>query len=150
MIVSHVYNKQRKVRFDLRWLRHFARIALGECLKESNGENPALPQLAEVEISIVSDPAIAAVHARFLEDAEPTDVITFEHGEILISADTAAFNAERFRKPLQAELGLYVIHGLLHLNGFLDEDSGDAARMRRVQNRILKVCLHKAAEKAAA
>ena len=141
MIDVHLYNRQRKVKFDLRWLRGFAGIAAEECLKHSNGENPVLPRLGEVEISIVSDPAIAAVHARFLEDAEPTDVITFEHGEILVSADTAVANAGRFGEPLRSELGLYVIHGLLHLNGFLDGRPADAARMRRVQTRVLKACL---------
>lgn len=151
MIVSHLHNKQRKVKFDLKWLRAFTRTAVTECLKtnarpawtpaRTNDQAPVLPHLTEVEISIVSDSAIAAVHAQFLDDPVPTDVITFQHGEILISSDTARSNAERFRTPLQAELGLYVIHGLLHLNGFLDEAPQDAARMRKVQTRILKACL---------
>jgi len=143
MISTHVYNRQRKVKFDLAWLRRFATLALPECLKNSNGPTPVLPGLPEVEIAIVSDPAIARVHAQFLEDPTPTDVITFEHGEILVSADTARFNAERFGTALEAELGLYIIHGFLHLNGFLDELPEDAAHMAEVQNRILKFCLQK-------
>jgi probable rRNA maturation factor len=141
MIVSQVFNRQRKVKFDLPWLRRFTQAALPVCLESPNGEDPVLPTLLEVEIAIVSDPAIARVHAEFMQDPTPTDVITFEHGEILVSADTARFNAERFQTPLQAELGLYIIHGLLHLNGFVDKEPEDAALMHRVQNRILKYTL---------
>jgi len=140
-IAAHLFNRQRKVKFDLPWLRRFATEALPECLKHSNGSTPVLPTLSEVEVAIVSDPAIAKVHGQFLEDPTPTDVITFEHGEILISADTALYNAKRFGSNLEAELGLYIIHGFLHLNGFLDELPEDAAQMAEVQNRIHQGCL---------
>jgi len=143
MICAHLFNRQRKVKFDLPWLRRFANEALPECLNHSNGTTPVLPNLSEVEVAIVSDPAIAKVHGQFLEDPTPTDVITFEHGEILISADTALSNAEKFGSSLEAELGLYIIHGFLHLNGFLDELPEDAAQMATVQNRIHHDCLRK-------
>jgi len=141
MIATPIYNRQRKIKFDLAWLRSFAQTAFPECLKHSNGPSPVLPHLTEVEVSIVSDPAIAKVHAQFMDDPTPTDVITFEHGEILVSADTARLNAERFGTALEAELGLYIIHGFLHLNGFLDELPEDAAAMAQVQNQILQHCL---------
>jgi probable rRNA maturation factor len=137
----HLFNRQRKVKVDLPWLRAFAKVALAGSQGHTFGSNPLLAILPEVEVSIVSDRAIAKVHGEFLEDPTPTDVITFEHGEILVSADTALFNSRRFGTELQAELGLYVIHGFLHLNGFLDEDPADAARMHSVQNEILKSCL---------
>ena len=48
-------------------------------------------------------------------------MITFEHGEIVISAQTAAENAAKYGKRLDHEVALYIIHGLLHLNGYEDK-----------------------------
>ena len=80
---------------------------------------------------------IADVHSRFMQIAGPTDVITIEHGEILISAETAKNQARAYSQKLQDELALYIIHGLLHLAGFDDVKPADAAKMRRLQERLL-------------
>lgn len=136
-----VSNRQTKVKFDLPWLKRAARRALAECLKHPAHSNPVLPQLSGVEVTVISDDAIAEVHERFMRIEGPTDVITFDHGEILISAETARRNAAHFGKSPGEELALYIIHGLLHLNGFADKLPADAARMRRVQSRILNHCL---------
>ena len=103
-----VANRQAGVKFDLRWLRKIARFALAECLPQRVADEPPLTQLEAVEVAIVSDPAIAEVHEKFMRISGPTDVITFAHGEILISADTAQNNARRFRQKLERELALYV------------------------------------------
>lgn len=133
----HVYNRQRSVRFDLRWLRKFAALALAECEAEGIAPGAALELLEEIEVSIVSDKVIAEVHQRFMSIAGPTDVITFGHGEIVISAETAARQAGEFGERLEVELGLYVIHGILHLNGYDDLEEGVAAGMRKRQGEIL-------------
>jgi probable rRNA maturation factor len=72
-----------------------------------------------------------------MNEAGPTDVITFQHGEIFISADTAKRNARRFGNSLARELRLYVVHGLLHLRGFDDRDPAGARKMEGVQRKIL-------------
>jgi probable rRNA maturation factor len=72
---------------------------------------------------------------------EPTDVITFEHGEIVISAETAVIHARKYKQSVDVELALYTVHGLLHLNGYEDGDANDAKRMRKTQERIMKACL---------
>ncbi len=136
-----VANRQRKVRVDLPWLRRCAALALEKCLPECGDGRFALRALAEVEVTIVSDAAIARVHRDFMELDGPTDVITFEHGEIVISAETARAHAAAYRQRLEAELALYTIHGLLHLNGFDDRTRAAAAQMRRVQGRLLQCCL---------
>ena len=136
-----VYNRQRALRVRLPWLRRFAEVALRECAPHSADDRFALPALPEVEICIVSDRVIAEVHERFMNIPGPTDVITFEHGEIVMSAQTAEQYAATFGLPLDHELALYIIHGLLHLNGYEDATSRDAARMRRLQGRLLQACL---------
>ena len=97
-----------------------------------------LAQLEAVEISIVSDRMIAQVHRRFLNIPGPTDVITFEHGEVIVSATTAARQAQLENEPLERELARYIVHGILHLNGHLDELPGDAAQMWQAQEAVLQ------------
>jgi probable rRNA maturation factor len=94
-----------------------------------------------VEVAIVSDRVIADVHRRFMNIPGATDVITFEHGEIVVSAQTAASQAAQYGHTVDQELALYIIHGLLHLNGYDDQTQSDASRMRRAQERILQTCL---------
>jgi len=132
-----LHNRQRKISFDLAWLKRFAGNALTECIRHAVPGTP-LTRLASVEVSIVSDAAIARVHLEFMQIPGATDVITFEHGEILISTGTAKKYAAQYSQNLETELGLYIIHGLLHLGGFDDIEAGDAKRMHRLQERILK------------
>ena len=138
-----VHNRQRKVRVALPWLRRFALLALAECLRHPAHAKTPLPRLGEVEATLVSDATIARVHRDFMDIPGATDVITFDHGEIVISAETAQANAARYGRSLDEELALYIVHGLLHLNGYEDKKPADAARMRRLQERILAECLEK-------
>jgi probable rRNA maturation factor len=137
----HVHNRQRTVPLRLPWLRRLAPLALEACRNHSADGHFALRQLDEVEVAIVSDRVIAEVHVRFMNIPGPTDVITFEHGEIVTSAQTAALYARQYGHSVDQELALYIIHGLLHLNGYSDLKRSDAARMRRTQQRILQACL---------
>ena len=86
---------------------------------------------------MVSDKRIAEIHQRFMNDPTPTDVITFQHGEILISVETAKRQARQFGTTLDHELRLYLVHGLLHLHGFDDKTAAGAAEMKRVQETIV-------------
>ncbi len=136
-----VQNRQRKVRFDLRWLRQMAEIALEKCLPECANGQFALRSLPEVEVTVVSNRTIARVHAQFMNIPGATDVITFEHGEIVIGAGTALVHSRDYGQPLEHELALYLIHGLLHLNGYDDRTEAERKRMHRVQDRVMKSCL---------
>ena len=137
----HVQNRQRAVPVDLAWLRRFAEVALEKCARHSADGRFALAQLDEVEVALVSDRVIARVHRDFMGLPGATDVITFAHGEIVISAQTAASYAREYGHPTAHELALYTIHGLLHLNGYEDAAPRAAARMHRAQNRLLRACL---------
>lgn len=134
-------NRQRAVRFDLSWLRRVARAGLEKACEISADGRFALKELPEIEVAVVSDRVIARVHEQFMNLPEPTDVITFEHGEIVVSAETARSNAPLYGHCVEEELALYVIHGFLHLNGFEDGTKREAARMHKVQGEILAGCL---------
>ena len=132
-----LYNRQRGQRPDMPWLRKVAKAAVPHCVAAAKVNESPLVQVAEVEISVVSDAEIARVHEDFLDDPTPTDVITFHHGEILISADTAVRQGAEHGLTLDRELALYLIHGLLHLGGWDDHDADEAAEMAGHQFRIL-------------
>lgn len=136
-----VENRQRTVPVNLAWLRRFAETALEKCARHSADGRFALAQLPEIEVAIVSDRVIARVHRQFMGIPGATDVITFAHGEIVMSAQTAEAHARDFGHPTGQELALYTVHGLLHLNGYEDATARDAARMHRTQDRVLKACL---------
>ena len=134
----HLYNRQRTIRLDMAWLRRFAPRALAECEGEGIAPGAPLESLGEIEVSVVSDRAIAVVHRRFMDVAGATDVITFEHGEIVISAATAERQAREYGQRLEHELGLYIIHGILHLNGHDDLAEPAASRMKEAQAAVLR------------
>ena len=103
-------------------------------------KSPTAPllQLDEIEFSIISDHEMTRVHAEFLNDPTPTDVITFHHGEILVSADTAHRQGSEHGQSLDHELALYLIHGLMHLGDWDDHDAVEAAEMAQQQEAVLQ------------
>lgn len=124
-----VRNHQRKVRMDCQALQQFAEQALGKISNHS---------LGEVDVLLISDRRMATLHRQFMNIAGPTDVITFQHGEIFISVETAKHNARRFHSSIEDEVKLYLVHGLLHLSGFEDKTAAAARKMEKAQARIIK------------
>jgi len=128
---------------DLTLLLAQAELALDHVLALPPGplqhtpDEATLSDLPLVEVSLVDDPTIADLHARFFDDPSPTDVITFQHGEIILSVDTAAREAIDRQLPLDHEILLYLIHGLLHLHGYHDQDSPNRGLMASLQGQIL-------------
>ena len=93
--------------------------------------------MPEITVSIVSDRRMAALHKEFCGLAAPTDVLTFQHGEIVISAETAVRQARMFHSNLVCEIQLYLLHGLLHLAGFDDLATKQRRQMHRLQKKLL-------------
>ena len=132
-------NRQRSVKVDLPKIRRIVEVALPMCLDKPRKKGVILP--AEVEITLLGEEAIAKVHGEFLDDPTPTDVITFEHGEILIGVPIAAANARKFRHPADHEVALCAIHGLLHLLGYDDLTEKEKVIMHARQEEILEEAL---------
>ena len=91
----------------------------------------------QVVVALVDDPTIAELHERFLDKPGPTDVLSFPHGEIVVSADTARREADRRGIAPLDELVLYVVHGALHLAGYTDRRDTDRRKMRAAERRVL-------------
>ena len=101
-------------------------------------------QLA-LSVAFVSDAALARIHARFLSDPAPTDVIAFdlsdeqgEAGEIYVSVDCARRVGRQRGVGAARELALYLVHGSLHLCGYDDRSFRQRIRMRRAEQLVLR------------
>ena len=104
--------------------------------------------IREVDVAVVNDDQIGALNRRYLHRSGPTDVLSFDMsepgasglcGQIVVCAQVAVGEARRRRIGPQAELMLYVLHGLLHLLGYDDLADDDAERMHARQDEILAV-----------
>ncbi|HBJ83278.1 MAG TPA: rRNA maturation RNase YbeY [Verrucomicrobiales bacterium] len=136
-----IYNRQKQHSIPLPWLRRIGKAALPACLAVVKSPDAPLVSLPEIEITLVDDADIARVHGDFLDDPTPTDVITFHHGEILISADTALRQGREHGQSLDHETALYLVHGLLHLAGWDDHEESEARAMAQLQAGILRAAL---------
>jgi probable rRNA maturation factor len=124
---------------DRRTLRSRARRILKELGQEC----------AEVSVSLVEDAEIAELNRSYRGKDEPTDVLSFslvegEHsefrgsllGEVVIGIETAARQAHRARRPLDAQVARLLIHGLLHLLGYDHQQPEEARAMRGLERRL--------------
>lgn len=136
-------NRQRTVPsrlMRLSYVQQVVRHALPQ-VAASERKGSVLSELPEIIFVVVSEVRIAAIHEEFMGDPSATDVITFQHGEIVLSAWTARREASARGIPLPQEIARYAVHGLLHLAGWDDCDPASAAAMRRTQEKILRSAL---------
>ena len=133
-----VHNLQRKISINIAELEKFAGNAAQHSLQLEKRKPTDLRKLSEIFIWLISDRRMALLHRKFLGRSGPTDVLTFQHGEIFISVDTARRHARAFGNSLMRELKLYMIHGLLHLHGFDDQTASEARKMKAAQEKILR------------
>jgi probable rRNA maturation factor len=96
-----------------------------------------LASLECVEVALVDDETSSRVHEQFMGIEGETDVITFEHGEIVIGVEVAQRQAVEYGEPEQRELLRYLVHGLLHLAGHEDEKDEDRKVMEEAQERLV-------------
>jgi probable rRNA maturation factor len=101
---------------------------------------------AAVSVAVVDDKTIQSLHLEFLGKAKVTDVMSFDLSEpvektkifdIIINIEQARRQAVKRGHSVQAELSLYLVHGLLHQLGFDDIDASQARRMHLQEDQIL-------------
>ena len=102
---------------------------------------------AVISVAIVTDEQISQVHKQFMDDDSTTDVISFNLSdpsdkeqtfEMIVNADMAARICLERGTKFDAELLLYILHGLLHNIGFDDLNEQDFKEMHDAENLILQ------------
>lgn len=113
-----------------------------------------LAPTAEVSLSFCDDAHIHKMNLEFRGIDRPTDVLSFALsegeepeildgpaedllGDIIISVDTLARQAEEYGHSLERELAYLTVHGLLHLLGYDHLTDSDKAEMRQEEEAIL-------------
>ena len=109
-------------------------------------------EAAQGDLSVVmgDDEKLQQLNRDYLGIDAATDVLSFPAsetdpesgerylGDILISAPRAAQQAEAAGHPLEAEVQLLVVHGVLHLLGHDHAGAAEKARMWAAQSEILR------------
>ena len=129
----HIYSVQKKIK----------RSKVHDFIKSLSVELNFL--VSNLEINFISGEDIHAINKSYLKHDYTTDIITFNYsdslqkidGEIFISIDDALSNSKKFRVTLSEELVRLVIHGILHLLGYDDQNLTDKKIMKRLENKLL-------------
>ena len=133
-------NHQQAVDIPEAWLTAFESIAQQAAdlaLDQAAAEESPLHLLATIEVALVDDATSDQVHRDFMDIEGATDVITFHHGEIVIGTEVARRQAAEYGEPLARELLRYFVHGLLHLAGHEDAETGERLKMESAQEYIV-------------
>jgi len=101
---------------------------------------------ATVSIAIVDDAEFCRLNKEFLNSKRTSDCLSFdlsddEDGklfELVVNGDMAVRQAKKRGHSCEAELALYITHGLLHNLGFDDSTKSQAKKMHDTENEILQ------------
>ncbi|MCR4288750.1 MAG: rRNA maturation RNase YbeY [Candidatus Scalindua sp.] len=134
-VIVEIANLQKHYKIKNSIITRAAKEVLG---KKFNG--------AKLSIAFVDNKEIKKLNNRYFNLNEVTDVIAFPlnnhksalNGEIVVSVETAVDTAMKENIDVEAEIILYVVHGLLHLLGYRDGDRNDARIMHEKESNILK------------
>ena len=114
----------------------------------TRGLGPWLARIApakakgDLSIAIVSDARMRALNRQFRGKDKVTDVLSFPAetrgflGDIVIAGGVARQQARAAGHPVQTELRVLALHGLLHLIGY--DHEADGGTMARVEARLRK------------
>jgi probable rRNA maturation factor len=135
----YLRNNQRTRSINRRLLRWLIRDLLTDLLQQED---------FDLTVHLVGKRQMTRLNETHLRHSGSTDVITFgysdakstEHlsGEIFVCVDEAETQSRRFRTTWTSELVRYIIHGLLHIRGYDDQEPTARRRMKREENRLLK------------
>ena len=102
---------------------------------------------ATVGLVVVDNRYIRKLNDKFLHRKTATDCLAFDLSqadsgrkwfELVVNGQRAKSEAAKRRHPAQAELALYITHGLLHFLGFDDLHKTQAQKMHRFEDEILQ------------
>jgi probable rRNA maturation factor len=103
--------------------------------------------LSSFHITYTTDKEIAVLNNTYKKKQTATDVLSFPYqedtymGDIVISLETVASQANEFSCSFLNEFCRVTIHGILHLLGFIDTIPIEKKKMWDDQERLVSLCL---------
>jgi probable rRNA maturation factor len=110
-------------------------------------QNESQDKRYEISIAIVDDDKIRQVNREFFNSNDLTDCISFDLSEnderlkvfdLVVNGQMAVRQANQRGHSSEAELALYITHGLLHNLGFDDLTKSQARKMHETEDEILQ------------
>lgn len=98
-----------------------------------------------INLLFCDDNRIVEYNRQYLNHDYETDIITFRYqdeyvdSDIIISVDTVKRNASKYKTDFKHEMYRVIIHGVLHLCGYDDKDTAGKIKMRKKENKYLKL-----------
>lgn len=119
------------------------KLLLKQWIKDAIANEGLKP--GEISFIFCSDEYLHKINVEYLNHDTYTDIITFDNsddenviaGDIFISIDRIKENAKSFLVKEVDELHRVIIHGILHLCGYLDKKPVDKKRMTEKENEYL-------------
>lgn len=103
-------------------------------------------ELLSLSVVFCSDDYLLSINQNYLGHFDYTDVITFDlsedsqiSGEVYISIDRIRENALKFAVPFTDELHRVIIHGVMHLCGYTDDNPEAKRRMTEKEDYYLSL-----------
>jgi rRNA maturation RNase YbeY len=97
-----------------------------------------------LDIIFTDDENLRKLHEDYLNDVDYTDVMTFNlgtteaiEGEIYISNERALDNASNFNVDPNNEICRLIVHGCLHLAGYMDNTDENRKKMKKKEEDFL-------------
>jgi len=143
-----ILNRQRTKKINMHLLRQITATLLTELEIEA----------AAIGINLIGAREMTLVNETFLQHEGSTDVITFDHmekrkvesgkrkqlhGELFVCVGEAISQAKNFKTSWQSEAVRYIVHGVLHLLGYDDLKSDLRRKMKREENRLVRLLAKK-------
>jgi len=108
---------------------------------------------SELSITLVDEKEMSDLHMRWMDEAGPTDVLSFPMdemkphsaaqgpgmvGDVVLCPDYAAEQAAKVGHSLGEELELLTVHGILHLLGYDHREEIEKEAMFGLQEELLR------------
>jgi len=141
MIVVQITRNFKNIDIDQHKLKKLVKTV---CNRFTSHQPPATSY--EISIAIVDDVEIRGLNKQFLNRNCSTDGLSFDLSddgnrksfELLVNGQMAVREANRRGHSNEAELALYITHGLLHNLGFDDSTPKQAKKMHNIEDEILQ------------
>ncbi|MCF0236281.1 MAG: rRNA maturation RNase YbeY [Bacteroidaceae bacterium] len=100
--------------------------------------------VGDINYVFCSDEELLDINRQYLQHDYYTDIITFDYsrgkviaGDLYLSPQTIADNAQMLGKPVDEELHRVIVHGVLHLVGINDKGPGEREVMEAAEDAAL-------------
>jgi probable rRNA maturation factor len=147
-IILHITQTFDRLNVSLPKIKKLAKTI---CRRFSGNDRQAPGEKAatfEISLATIDDAHFRKLNSRFLGRRSTSDCLSFDLSEdppqshksfeIVINGESVLRQAGLRGHPNEAELALYVTHGLLHQFGFDDSTPGRARKMHKIEDEILQ------------